>query len=503
MIRRYLVAQLFHETHGFNPVVTTAGDMPVLRGTAVVEKARGSGTTLGGIVGKLTSLGHRIVPILACFGRPSGPVDHHFYEAIRDEIVERASREGVDAVALDLHGAMATTRIDDVEGDLLTRLRATVGASIPIGIGLDMHGHLTTAMLRAADIVIACKECPHIDFPETGARVIECLEAMLDGILRPVRTMAKAPMITLDSGLTACGPLAEVKAKAEALARSDPAIWDISLLQVYRFSDYAEEKGQTALVLANDAPQVAAPIAEALARWFWDNRERFREDALSIDEALDLVARNPGGRPYVLGDLGDRTLAGAPGDSPAILRAALARDDGLRGAVPLTDPRAAEAAWAAGVGASLEIEIGGTRTPGFEPLAVTGVVRHLSEGAFTIEGPVFEGEAESLGRCAVIEVDARLQVLLMSRPGLTHTPSAFTSQGIDVRDQDFIVAKSGQHFQANFAGVATPILVETPGLCHPAKGFFPWKGQPFWPEHEIRNPIIRAQTFSSSPASCP
>jgi microcystin degradation protein MlrC len=490
------VGQLFHETHGFNPHLTPADRLIVRRGQHLVDSARGTGTTLGGIVDRLTALGHEIVPTLGFITAPSGPIDHAFFVTLRDELIELARRERVDAIALDLHGAMCTTESTDAEGDLLTRLRAAVGLHLPIGIGLDMHAHVTRAMLGAVDVCIACKECPHTDFPECGVRVVDCLEAVLAGRLAPVRAMAKAPMIHLDSGLTSRPPLSDIKARAREIVAREPAIWDISLYQVYRFSDYDEEKGQTAVVLANGAPDLAARVAEELAQSFWRQRERFRSQLPDVDTALDRVAREHTSRPFVLGDTGDRVIAGAPGDSTVILEHALRRHDGLRGAAPVTDPVSVEAAATAGVGAQVELSIGGRMTPGFSPLTVRCTVMHVSDGQFEISGPVLQGERASLGRAATVLVDGRLTVLLTSEPGLTHTPSAFTSQKIDLASQDFIVAKSGQHFHANFAGIATPLEVLTPGLSHPAKGFFPWRKGRFWPEHDMGEPQIRARIFT-------
>jgi|EP01044_Picomonas_judraskeda_P004981 microcystin degradation protein MlrC len=52
---------------------------------------------------------------------------------------------------------------DDVEGDLLSKVRAIVGPDCPIGAELDPHSHLTDLRFNSADILIAFKEFPHID----------------------------------------------------------------------------------------------------------------------------------------------------------------------------------------------------------------------------------------------------------------------------------------------------------------------------------------------------
>lgn len=491
---RVLIGQFFHETHGFNPHPTPASRIIVRRGPELIESARGTGTTLGGMIERLSQLGYEIVPTLGFVAAPSGRIEHTLFMSLSDEFLSLARRERVDAIAIDLHGAMCTTQTTDADGDLLTQLRAAVGATLPIGIGLDMHAHVTRAMLRAVDVCVACKECPHIDFAECGIRVIDCLDAMLHGRLQPVRAMAKAPMIHLNSGLTASAPFSEVRMRAEQIMAREPSIRDISLYQVYRFSDYEEEKGHTAVVLADGAPDVAAQAAQELAQVFWNERERFCSDLPTIDVALDRVAREKSLRPFILGDTGDRVIAGAPGDSTAILERAMRRP-GMRGAVPVTDPVGVEVASAAGVGAHVEMQIGGRLTPGFSPLPVSGTVLHLGDGQFEISGPVLGGERASLGRTATLLIDGRLTALLTSEPGLTHTPAAFTSQMIDVGSQDFVVAKSSSHFHANFAGVGTTLEVATPGLSHFTPGFFPWRHAKFWPEHDIGEPQIQARVF--------
>lgn len=494
--KRVVIGQLFHETHGFNPHVVTGDGLIVRRGSEMVESARGNSTTLGGIVDRLTALDYEIVPTFAVVAPPSGPIDASFVAALIDELISIVRDARADAIALDLHGAMCTTSSTDVEGELLSRVRAVVGPEVPIGIGLDMHAHVTGAMLSAADVCIACKQCPHIDFHECGERVVDLLHAMLHEGLRPVRAMAKAPMIHLDSGLTASGPFAEIRARADQLIAQEPSLLDISLYQVYRFSDYEEQKGHAAVVLANGSPEIAERAAQELAERFWRERERFDSPLPSIDEALDRVAADRESlRPFVLGDTGDRVLAGAPGDSTAILERAMRRTECLKGVVPVTDPVSVATATAAGIGAEIEISVGGRLTPGFAPLKVRGTVVHLGDGQFEIAGPVLGGERSSLGRTAVLRVDGRFTVLLTSEPGLTHTPSAFTSQGIDLAEQDFVVAKSSSHFHANFAGMATTLEVATPGLSRFTRGFFPWSNSRFWPEQDIGDPEIRARLF--------
>src|SRR3546814_17600913 len=101
--------------------------------------------------------------------------------------------------------------------------------------------------------------------------------------------------------------------------------------------------------------------------------------------------------------MGDRVLAGAPGDSTAILAAALAHPDRLLGAVPVTDPEAAAKAIAAGDGRRINLAVGGRFTPGFVPLEITGDVVSATDGRLILQGPYQTGEVAAPGGSAVVQ----------------------------------------------------------------------------------------------------
>lgn len=263
--RRLLIGRFFHESNGFNPHKTTRLDFNISAGSELVGSAIGTGTTLAGIIAGAENFGWEIVPALSIIAPSSGLIDAQAYRELKSEFIDLVAERQFDAIALDLHGAMGSEDVDDCEGDFLTALRQEVGSTIPIGVGLDMHAHITAKMLQAADICIACKECPHTDFAETGRRVIMLLNGVLDRAIKPVVAMARAPMINLDSGLTKEGPLGEIKRRAERIAAADPGILDISLCSVFRLADFSDPKGQVALVLSNGHHVEAEQIAKSLA----------------------------------------------------------------------------------------------------------------------------------------------------------------------------------------------------------------------------------------------
>jgi microcystin degradation protein MlrC len=270
-------------------------------------------------------------------------------------------------------------------------------------------------------------------------------------------------------------------------------LWDVSIFNVFPFADDAG-MGQAIVALTDGMDPAGRQTAEHLGEIMWAWRERFADEFLDIDTALERVVEGPRECPFAIADMGDRVLAGAPGDSTAILAAALSRSEELLGAIPVTDPASAAAAIEAGIGRRVTLNVGGAFTPGFHPLELIGDVIAVSDGDFVLKGPYHAGETASLGPTAVVKVRG-LSVLLTSRPGFTQDPSAFESQGIDIAAQDFLVIKSGYHFKLSFEGIATPLIVETPGLARYRPGFFQWSRGRIHPAHQVVFEGARARVF--------
>lgn len=498
MNKTVIIAKLFHESNGFNPRITKESDFEILYGSDVLTNARSSGTTLGGIVRTFEAAGGvELIPVISVNGSPSGLVDHRFFLKVQDSLLSKVAEHRPDAIALELHGSMATDKCFDVEGELLGKLRQASGANAIIGAGLDLHAHITPKMLENSDICIACKQNPHADVVECGERTASLMLEVMHGKLEPVYVMGKTRQILPGKMDTNSGPLAHLLARSQELSALHPEVRDISLYNVFRFLD-AEDIGSAAAVLTNNAPEIAEPIVQEFIEAFWDRRDEFWDDLMTIEQSLDRIAaaRQENGLPFIIADMGDRTLAGAPGDSNTILAALLRRELPLRGAIPVTDPESVSQAIAAGPGKSLQLQIGGKQTPGFKPLPVKATVVAVSDGAYTVKGPYQAGERVSLGAAATVKMDGGTTVLLHSKPGFTHDPNAFESQGIRVSEQDFVVVKSGYHFSMNFKGLGTPLYVATPGISYYTPGGMPRHVGRVWPEHDVSgSPFIAPRIF--------
>src|SRR3546814_11120183 len=98
---------------------------------------------------------------------------------------------------------------------------------------------------------------------------------MLEGRLRPVTSLVKVPVILTGAAETASGPLAEIHGRARQALAAEPALWDVSILNVFPFADDAG-MGQAVLALTDGEAAPGQRIAEALGELLWSRSEERR-----------------------------------------------------------------------------------------------------------------------------------------------------------------------------------------------------------------------------------
>ena len=298
--------------------------------------------------------GWTVIEGLVAAAQPSGTTTRFAYETLREELLrDLAAALPVDMVVLGLHGAMVADGYDDCEGDLLARVRATVGPRAVIGAELDPHNHLTPQMTSNADLLIAFKEYPHTDVLERAYELVDLCAAQAEGRVRLVGASVDCGMIvTLH---TSREPARGFVDRIQAMEGKD-GILSISITHGFAWGD-VEHMGTQVLVYADGDRAKAEATARRLADELIGLRERLQMCFPSIDEALDEALAFEGG-PVVLADGADNPGGGAPGDSTFILRRLLERGIGNAALGPLWDPVAARIAFEAGEGARLPLRIG-------------------------------------------------------------------------------------------------------------------------------------------------
>jgi microcystin degradation protein MlrC len=465
------VGGFLHETNTFAPTATRFQDfaqpggwLGLVRGPELFEALTGINLAASGFIEAARSAGNSLVPLLWCEAGPSGLVERETYERISGQLLaDLAAAQPVDAVYLDLHGAMVTAHLEDGEGELLRRLRELLGPSVPILASLDLHANVTDLMLESASLMVAYRTYPHVDMAETGRRVALQTDRLLAGP-ELARSLRKLPfLIPIPWQCTTLEPAASIYRLLERIEQR-PSVISVSLAMGFPPADIGE-CGPAVLVYAEDQASSDAGATEleaAILKAETGFAGQILEADAAVIQALRLL-REKGG-PVLLADTQDNPGAGSTGDTTGVLEA-LIRQQAEGAVIGLVwDPDLAALAHAAGVGATVDSAIGGrSGPPGQGPLSARFKVLSLGDGNFTATGPFYMGARMQLGPMALLETGG-VRILVSTQRQQAADQAMFRHLGVEPVSVPILALKSSVHFRADFEPIASEVLiVASPG----------------------------------------
>ncbi|MBI3454056.1 MAG: M81 family metallopeptidase [Rhodospirillales bacterium] len=455
-----------HETNTFAPTKASYADFesgggwPALaRGAAVPEQVAGVNLSIAGFIEAARAAGHRLVPLVWANATPSAHVTRDAFERITGMMIEELGRAGaVDAVYLDLHGAMVAEHVDDGEGEILARVRKIIGPRVPIVATLDLHANVSKAMIERTEALVAYRTYPHVDMTETGQRAFRMLATILERGEAPAKAFRQLPfLIPITAQCTLIDPGQKLYARLAELEASSGAT--LSFTPGFPAADFAD-CGPAVFGYAANGKGVEATVA-MLAGEAADAEGEFLAEFLSPDDAVRraMTRTMPGGPPVVLADTQDNPGAGGNGDTVGLLAAMLRQraEDAVLGL--LIDPAAAKQAHAAGVEAETEFALGAASGwAGEKPIAGRFTVERLGDGAFTCTGPFYRGSQMRLGPMALLRRGG-VRVVVASKKVQAADQEMFRHLGVEPARMRIVALKSSVHFRAHFQPIAREVLV--------------------------------------------
>jgi microcystin degradation protein MlrC len=508
---RLAIAGYAHETNSFALERNDALDARVSEGDDILKSH--PKTFVGGF---LEAAGNypdvEVVPTLIVRpihgGLIAAPVFEHYRDRICTALRHLREDGGLDGVYLQLHGAMTVEApYTDGEGALLQAVRGAVG-DVPIVATYDFHAIMSDLECSILAAAFPNDTNPHIDGYERGLEAADCLIRAVRGEIRPVARRVAVPIIGPNIGQSTWNPvpaaeqrlplfqLNQVRAEME---RTVPGILNLTILGGYGYAD-TPDTSMAVVATADGDAALAERAAADLARLVWERRHDIRDvrPIQSVDDGVrQAVARTavddrPDG-PLVLVDLGDDPGSACPADGPVVLEALLrlgARDC----AVTIRDAPGVEACHRAGVGATLEIEVGAAIDRRFyQPLRVTGTVKSLDDGAYMVCGPTHGGWGRDVNRAAwrearagkraVLRVGDKIDVILSTR-STGKDRDFFKSAGILMEEKRIVAVKSNQAHRASFDSIAAGTIdLATPGVSTVDYATLPYRyaRRPLWP----------------------
>lgn len=464
---RIAIAGFQHETNTFAPIkaqyenfIQGEGWPGLTEGAAIFDVFPPINISIGGFIREAQALHHDLVPVLWANAVPSAHVTEDAYERIAERLLKRFDEIAgkIDAVYLDLHGAMVTEHLEDGEGEFLRRLRQSLGPEIPIIASLDLHANVTEAMVDHASMLIAYRTYPHVDMAAIGTRCARELHALLSKRRPPqAKAYRRVPfLLPLTQQCTMIEPSASIY---KMLATFDnTAVSVASYTPGFPPADI-KECGPSIFVYA-DTQTAADQAADAILAEIIARESQFAVKLKDAKEAVTEAVRlsNIATKPVVLADVQDNPGAGATSDTTGLLRALV--DANAQDAVIaiLTDEAAARAAHAAGEGAEIDLALGGKLfTGGDPPFQGRFKVERLSDGRFLCTGPFYGGTNADLGPSALLRI-GDIQIIVASRRMQAADQAIFRHLGIEPKEQKILGLKSSVHFRADFTPIAEEII---------------------------------------------
>lgn len=464
------VAGFIHETNTFSKTSTPleafikqSGFYPELRtGDDILKFKEGRfNIAASGFLDAAEQLNFEIVPLLWCGTEPSQPLSEDTFETLMQMILKMLiEKQPYDGIFLDLHGAMVFGNLQDGEAEILRRVREIIG-DVPIVTSFDLHGNIDPACFELATAMIGYRTYPHVDGFENGERCAHLLNYIMEG--NPIFGAFRQSPFLMPS-TTQATTKDPAKSMYEFLAAGDnlEGVLSATIMEGFPPCDLPHTGPS---IFAYGKTQAAAENSvERLYQYIIDKEDQFVCDLLPWNEAASTAVElaRTASAPIILADIQDNAGGGSPSDSTWLLESLVMYGAPHTVVGLIHDAEAAEAAFQAGEGARVVLDVGGKSLPGHHPFHAEFEVVKLHDGDFVGTGPMVKDRVLNLGKMAQLLVDD-VRVVVASERMQALDQSLFRVVGIEPKEMKILALKSANHYRADFGPIASEIInVESP-----------------------------------------
>lgn len=465
-LKRVLICEFHQESNTFNPQPFGLAEFRGQRlemGQAAYDACKLLPCAYHGMIDAVEEGGAVVIPGISLYSGSGGRVSDEALQLVMDSVKKTLDEAGrVDAIFASLHGATCTVSEDDACGALLAYLRGLVGEEVIIAASFDLHANITEKILKNADIVCGYQSYPHVDFYQTGYRAGSLGMRKLSGA-QTFQASTILPVLAPPAGYTSLEePFKSVIDYGKSLI-ADGTILDFTVFNVQPWLDIPQI-GSTITVVA-ETQETAKTYTDELAKRFFDHRDGYWPELMSVDEVIDKAEDPDVPKPVILVDSADSTNGGAVGDSVIAALHMMKRGSNATCGFFVKDPEAAAKAFEVGVGNYAEFSVGAKITPDMPgPLVARGKVCSLHDGDYVQEGPAGKGFPGHVGKSAVLRFGT-IDIMVCENPVASSSdPQLLRHFGIEPKLYDLIVVKANTSFRVPYGPIAGLICAaDTPG----------------------------------------
>ncbi|MEW4562097.1 M81 family metallopeptidase [Bremerella sp. JC770] len=485
---------LLHESNTFAADRTTLDHFQrdiLVSGREVLARFADAHHEMGGFIQGLREGGAEPVGVFAARALPSGTITAETFDELTQQLLHQLKQAGpLDGILVAPHGATVAENHPDADGAWLTEVRELVGPDMPIMGTLDPHANLSPAMVAATDALLAYQTNPHVDQQQRGHQAAQLMVRTVRGEISPVQAAAFPPLaISIERQCSQESPALEFLAEMER-SRQNHSLLDASFFYGFPYAD-VPEMGSAVLCIADNNASLAQSVADELAETLWQRRAdtlgTYCDIATAIQKARELEG------PVCLLEMGDNIGAGSAAKATWIAQA-LMRENECRAFVALCDPAAVSQAQQTGIGASLQLSIGGQPDEiDGSPLEGMFEVVSLHAGHFAEEAPRHGGKTEfDMGPTAILQAANGMTLQVTTHRTAPWSLGQLTHCGLDPQAFQIIVAKGVNAPLAAYQDVCPHFIrVDTPGIttanmerlayAHRRQSMYPFERDATWP----------------------
>lgn len=467
--KRVLVVGLYHQTNRFAAGRTGLEDFEIRRGEEML-RANPAASVLAGLTDAARENGWELLPVVdmrAASGATVADAVVDLFWAEFEAVTDAEAEEGIDGVFLVVHGSMVSESLQDVEGEILRRIRGVGHLSdVPVCGVMDSRVNFTEAMGRQSDGLVA-----YLQDPPTDARdAAELAAVTLDGLMqtedRPATVWDHPPIMWPASGAaTNAAPMIALQERAREIEADLPDMLAVNVHSGFPYADVPEAGVGFSAVTTGDLELARGALRE-LNILASSLRGGGTPSLITLEDAIVYLQEHSEG-PVLLVEPSDNVGAGAAGDATRVLRALVERGVPDAGVV-INDPETVANLGDAEPGERRSVEIGGRSGQiGSEPLPLVVEVVSRSDGRFqpeNREGCPVSGEVQ-MGPCAVVR-HGDVRVLLTSNKTPPCDLAQWRSQGVDPEGLFVVAVKAAtEHRRAYLPVAMAGYVLDLPGPC--------------------------------------
>ncbi|MCA9062892.1 MAG: M81 family metallopeptidase [Planctomycetaceae bacterium] len=432
-----------HESNTFSSQPTTVESFRqnlLLTGEPVRQTLENAHHEVGGFFEGLTRQKAEAVPIFAARALPSGTIVAADFDELLEMLLTAVKNAGpLDGFLVAPHGATVAENHPDADGFWLQKLRHLVGSEIPIVGTIDAHANLSEHMVSACNAIVAYRTNPHLDQRQRGLEAADLIVRTVRGEVHPVMSAVMPPLaISIERQCTSEPHLTPLYDFADEQLRRKGVLSN-SIVLGFPYADVAE-MGSAVITVTDGDRELATQCSQQLADRMWAMRDELTGPMIGVEEALDQALQKQA--PVCLLDMGDNVGGGSSADGTELLAAIHRRRTGPA-FMCLFDSDAVEQCAAGGIGARLQLSVGGhsDQLHG-APVEMEVRVVSLHDGRFSESQPRHGGITEfDQGRTAVCETSAGLTIMLTSRRMVPFSLQQLISCGLNPAAFRILVAK--------------------------------------------------------------